>query len=139
MKLSLLLALLGALLPIRVFGSCELVDIAVAERVLGPDIVDTTTDPNSFCLFISSKTAAQFSVRTDTRALYDQVSIPQPFTLVDIGEAGRYHEYPKGGVAIQFAKGDTSLTIAVRILRDDGRDYLTLLLDIAREIAVKLK
>jgi len=138
MKLPPLLALLGAVLTLPVFGSCELVDIAVAEKVLGPDVIDTTTDPNSFCLFISSKTAAQFSVRTDTRALYDQVSIPQPFTLVDIGEAGRYHEYPKGGVAIQFAKGDTSVTIAVRILRNDGRDYLTLLLDIARDFAAKM-
>lgn len=123
---------------LKAMGSCELVDLETAKRVLGAEIIDTTTDPASFCLFLSTTTAAQFSVRKDTDAVYDQITIPQPFTPVDIGERARYHRYPKGGVAVQFVSGESSVTLAVRILRDDGRDYLELLLDIAREIAAKL-
>ena len=138
MKLAIGLTALCTLLLAQSATACELVKQATIKEVLGPDIVDTTVDPASFCLFISSTTAAQFSVRTDTRVVYQQISIPKPFTSTEVGERGRYHKYPKGGVAVQFVQGDVSVTLAVRLITNDGRDYLPMLLDIARAVAAKL-
>ena len=121
-------------------SACELLDATTAERVLGTAVVDATAEPTQFCMFISSTSPTQLSVRTDTREVYDQIMLAKPHAEVDIGERARSHKFPEGGAAVQFVAGDVSITLAVRTpAGDDGRDYLDLLIDVGRDIAAKLE
>ena len=66
------------------------------------------------------------------------MSIPMPYTAVDIGDRARYHEFPRGGAAVQFAKGNVSVTVGARPPVPDDRDYLSPLLEAARAIAASI-
>lgn len=139
-KIALGLVVIGALLLVRLAPACELVDIATATEVLGSEVVDTTVDPETLCNYVSTTTAASFSIQTATAELYDQVTIPKPHTYVDIGDRARYHEFEKGGAAVQFVKGSVSVTLGIRTpAGDDGRDYVAMLLDVAKNAAASLE
>ena len=134
------LVVVGSLLLVRLAPACELVDMAMAAEVLGSEVVDTTVDPETFCMFVSTTTSASFSVQTAEADMYDQVTIPKPHEYADIGDAARYHEFETGGAAVQFLKGSVSVTLGVRTPGgDDGRDYVALLLDVAEKFAAGLE
>jgi hypothetical protein len=132
------LTALGTFVLAQPVWPCDLADTAMAERVLGSDVLDTTVEPESFCNFISTTTSASFSVQTDTAETYDRIMIPMPHTAVDIGDRARYHVFPRGGAAVQFVTGDVSVTLGARPPAPDDRDYLSALLEVAEAIAATL-
>jgi hypothetical protein len=138
MKLATRLAALAACMLAQSTWSCELADTAMAERVLGSDVLDATADPARFCTFISTTTSASFLVQVDTAESYDQLMIPMPHTAVDIGDRGRYHEFERGGATVQFVMGNVAVTVGARPPSPGDRDYLPAVLEAAEAIAAQL-
>ena len=138
MKASSATIFLGLMFLANTTPACDLVDVATAETVLASEVQDMTVDPATFCSFISTTTSANFSVRVDPADMYDIMTIQQPHTPVDVGDRGRYHEFERGGAAVQFAKGSRSVTLAVTPGGDRETDFLPALLAAAKSIADKL-
>lgn len=138
-KILLYALALGLLLLVRTASTCDLVDVATAEKVLGSEVIDTTVDPATFCNFISKTTSASLSVRSDTAEMYDQVTIPPPHASVDIGDKGRSHEFERGGATVQFVKDSKSFTLGVTTPGSNkDMDYLPALLEAAKALADRL-
>lgn len=137
MKFNLILPAFILALFFQPAQACQLFDAAAAKKVLGTDVTNLSFDATDTCMFMSKDARAQLSVQTANREYYNRVSIMKPFDAIDIGDQARLHQSPKDGMAIQFVKGDVSVTLSVRIMRaaDGSHDYLKPLKELAIAIA----
>lgn len=115
--------------------ACELVDLATAQSVIGPETEHPGGDTERETCLYSNRGAAMLTVQIGTAQLYDQMSIPPPHTPVDIGDRGRFSMQPSGPIAVEFVKGDYTVTIGVRPLGLPVEPYEEPLMAAARRAA----
>jgi hypothetical protein len=65
------LTALGTFVLAQPVWPCDLADTAMAERVLGSEVLDTTVEPESFCNFISTTLSALLEVAEAIAATLD--------------------------------------------------------------------
>lgn len=94
--------------------ACELVDLATAQSVIGPETEHPGGDTERETCLYSNPGVAMLTVQIGAAQLYDQISIPQPHTPVELGDRGRFSMQPSGPIAVEFVKGDYTVTIGVR-------------------------
>lgn len=120
-------------------AQCTLVRASEAAALLGSDITDLSgDDAQTQCAFLSNENNTMFIVQFSNREYFDQVTLLEPFSEVDIGDAGRARTEANGGAAVQFVTGDRSVTMSVRPIRP-GADLLAPLISIARALAERLE
>ena len=135
---------MGLLLSACVFASaanadCDVVDVATVESVLGSPITDLSgDDAETQCVFVGGSPQATLIIQLNTRDYYDQVSILEPHTPVNVGEQGRSNVDTNGVFAVQFVQGDSSATLSLRPVQQGDRDYLAGLVRIAEVVAAEL-
>jgi hypothetical protein len=89
------------------------------------------------CLY-SSAGVGMLTLQLGTAELYDQVTILEPHTPVQIGDGARYNVQETGVVAVQLVQGRHSATLSVQPIGTSETDYLEPLLSAAREVAERL-
>jgi hypothetical protein len=70
---------------------------------------------------------------------YDQASILQPHTPVNVGEEGRSNIDTNGVTALQFVQGGSSVTMSVRPSSASDRNYLDALVTVGNRVAERLE
>ena len=118
--------------------ACELLDIEAATRVIGSGTEHPGGDAEEQTCIYSNPGVATLTLQLGTAELYDQVTIMQPHTAVQIGSAGRYNVEATGVAAVQFVKGAYSVTLSARPLGTNDTQYLEPLISVARETADRL-
>ena len=122
------------------YADCELLSAADAEEVLGPSVMDLSGDnSDSQCLFIGGSPQGTFTVQFADRAWYEQTSILPPHTPIDVGDEGRSNVDTNGVTAVQFVRGDTTVTMSVRPSSPSDRDYLDALVAVAARLEDRLE
>ena len=121
-------------------ADCELLSSSDAELVLGPGITDLTGDDSGFqCMFLGGSPQGTFTVQFADRAYYDQASILEPHTPHDVGDRARSNVDTNGITALQFVKGNMTVTMSVRPSSASDRDYLTALVTVGNRVAERLE
>lgn len=120
--------------------ACHLIDLAAATTVVGVGTEHPGGDTERDTCIYSNAGVAMLTIQTGDAMLYDRITIPEPHTPVALGDRGRQTVQASGRVAVQFVKGDYSVTIGVQpIGSNQGRpDYLPLVLSAAQKAAAML-
>ena len=122
------------------FADCELLSMADAELVLGPNVTDLSGEDAQFqCMFIGGAPQGTFIVQFADRSWFNQVRILEPHAAVDVGEEGRSNVDTNGVVALQFVQGNRSATLSVRPSSATDRDYLAALETVGKRLAERFK
>ncbi|MGD8323928.1 MAG: hypothetical protein PVF50_06135 [Gammaproteobacteria bacterium] len=120
-------------------ADCDLLNLEDAELVLGPNVSDLSGDDAEFqCFFLGGSPQGTLIVQFGDRDYYENTSILQPHTPVDIGEEGRSNVDTNGVTAVQFVQSDTTVTMSVRPSSESDRDYLDALATVGRRVAERL-
>lgn len=125
----------GSAQPVR---ACGLLDLAAATRVIGSGTEHLGEDEEELTCLYSNPGVATLNAQLGTAELYEQITIMQPHTSVEIGGKGRYNVQETGAVAVQFAKGAYSMTLSVQPIGTSETAYLERLLSAAREAASRM-
>lgn len=120
--------------------ACHLIDLAAATAVIGAGTEHPGGDTERDTCIYSNPGVAMLTIQTGDAQLYDRITIPEPHTPAALGDRGRQSVQPSGRIAVQFAKGNYSVTIGVQpIGTNNGRpDYLPLVLSAAQQAAALL-
>lgn len=118
--------------------ACELVDQASAEVVLGSG-ARNLADAEGSCRYDAADGSLVMMVLIQPLVLYD-VSPISPALPVDIGDRGRHGVGSSGSAHVQFAKGQSSVTIRVTPIEGGGpaNDLMDAVLEIARIAADRM-
>lgn len=123
----------------KAIADCELLDVADVEAVVGSPVTDVSGDEGQMqCFFVGGSPQVSLTILVNARDYYDQVSILEPHTPVDVGEQGRSNVDTNGVHAVQFVQGDKSATLALTATQSSDRAYLAGLIEIARIVAARL-
>ena len=116
---------------------CELVDLAVAIQVIGPDaqMIGEDSDPDS-CMYMTSR--AVLTIELLPAEFYDQTPLGEPHTAVDIGDRARHATHDAPGASVQFVKGDYSVIIGASNIAGGTTSFLDPLLAAAQVAAERL-
>lgn len=134
------LAIPGCLAASAALAQCPKLSVAEAEGVLGPGVTDITSadDAEFQCFFLGGEPQGSLIIQFGDRGYYQQVSILQPHAPVDVGDEGRSNVDTNGVTAVQFVKGNSSVTMTARSTAPSGGNYLDPLVEAARLIAERL-
>ena len=113
--------------------ACDVLDVETAGQVIGSDTENAGGDTEQFICVYSNPGVATLTLQLGSVELYDQVTILEPHTSVQIGEKARYNVQETGVVAVQFAAGDHSATLSVQPIGDSETDYLEPLISAAHD------
>lgn len=137
---KLLIAISASMAAATAQAECQLLTMSDAESVLGPNVTDLTGEDFEFqCYFLGGDPQGTFIVQFADRAYYEQASILQPHTPVDVGEEGRSNVDTNGITALQFVQGDSTVTMSVRPSSASDRNYLDALVAVGRRVAERLE
>ncbi|MCG8469081.1 MAG: hypothetical protein MJB57_12900 [Gemmatimonadetes bacterium] len=118
---------------------CTMVDLATVETLLGSGAVDAAEGDDSapdVCVFQGPEGWALLTIMRHPADLYDQITIRRPHTPAEVGDRGRYNvDEATGAVAVQFVKGDASVTLSLQMLSEREGDFVAPMLDVARAVA----
>jgi hypothetical protein len=119
--------------------ACSVLDLAAARRVIGPRTEHPGGDTEaSTCMYVNAGVAT-LTLQLGQAGLYDRITIPEPHTMVQIGDRGRYNVQEQGGVAVQFVSGAHSATMTARPIGKSQSQYLDPVISAAREVAARLR
>jgi hypothetical protein len=139
MRFALAIFAAGLMFGGQALAQCEFIPFDEAQRVLGSDTTDLSGDDASTqCFFLSNSTNDMFIIQISDREYFENVTLQQPFEIVDIGEKGRSRTEDNGTAAVQFVQGDVSVTMSVRPTSPSTTDYLAILLEVAARAAARL-
>ena len=124
---------------VQAVRACDLVDLASAGRIIGPDAEHPGGDMEEWTCVYSSPGVALLTVQLAPAVSYDEVTILQPHSALDVGERGRYNRQEDGPVAVQFVSGEWSVTMGVRPMGVPDVDYFDPLVAAARDVAGQLR
>ena len=117
--------------------ACAVLDLAAATRIIGQGTEHPGGDTEAgTCMYVNPGVAT-LTFQLGPAGQYDQITILQPHTPVEIGERGRYN-VDGSVVAVQFVKGAYSATLSARPISRSQSDYLQPALSGAREVAGRL-
>ena len=118
--------------------ACDLLDLEGAIRVIGPDAEPHGGDTAELICMYSDPGVVLLTLQLGRAELYDQITILPPHTPVQIGSTGRYNVQENGTAAVQFAKGNYSVTLSAQPMGSTQAQYLDPLISVAREAAGRL-
>jgi hypothetical protein len=137
---KILFTVAGSLTAATTHADSELLSVADAELVLGPNVMDLSGDDAEFqCLFLGGSPQGTFIVQFNPRDYYEQATILEPHTPADVGEQGRTNVDTNGVTALQFVQGDRSVTMSVRPAASGEPDYLDKLVTVGKRLAERLE
>jgi hypothetical protein len=118
--------------------ACDLLTLDGATRVIGSGTEHPGGDTERLTCMYSNPGVAMLTIQLGSAAQYDQVTIMQPHTAVEIGDRGRSNVQSNGVASVQFVKGAHSATLSAQPLGSAQADYLEPLVAAAREAAGRL-
>ena len=137
---TLIVAASASLAAAGAHADCELLSASDAELVLGLGITDLTGDDAEFqCMFLGGSPQGTLIVQFADAGYYDQASILPPHTPQDVGDRGRSNIDTNGITALQFVKGNKTVTMSARSSSASDRDYLDAMVEIGNRIAERLE
>lgn len=118
--------------------ACELLDLADATRIIGAGTEHPGGDTEESTCIYSNAGVAILTLQLGPSDSYDQIMIPQPHSVLDVGARGRYNTQENGVAAVQFVSGEYAVTLGARPIGSADTDFLDPLIAAAREIAAAL-
>ncbi len=122
----------------REVRACDLLDLPAASRVIGSGTEHPGGDTEELTCVYVNPGVAMLTFQLGGAELYDQVTIMQPHTSMQIGSRGRYNVQASGVAAVQFVKGAYSGTLSVQPVGTPQAEYLERLMSAARDAADRL-
>ena len=119
--------------------ACEALDLQGATQVLGTGTEHPGGDTEPLTCVYSNAGVAMLTIQLNPAAAYDQMTILEPHTPVQIGDRARYNVQSTGVVAVQLATGAHSATLSVQPIGTSQTSFLDPLLVAAREVASRLQ
>lgn len=121
--------------PGQEIRACDVLDLQAATRVLGPGTEHPGGDTEQLTCLYSNAGVGMLILQLGPAELYDQVTVLEPHTQVQIGDRARYNVQKTGVVAVQLLAGDHTATLSVQPIGTSDTDYLERLLSAARDVA----
>lgn len=118
--------------------ACGVLDLAMASRLIGPGTEHPGGDTEQLTCMYVNPGVATLTLQLGRPELYDEITIMEPHTAVEIGERGRYHVEDSGAVAVQFVTDAHSATLVARPIGKPQSDYQQPAIAVARELADRL-